>query len=58
MIDSVWSNSAELPAFPQLEGDLDTDMLIIGGGLAGILCAYKLAQEGVRYALIEADRVC
>ena len=32
-------------------------MLIIGGGLAGILCAYRLAQTGIDYILIEADTV-
>ena len=33
-------------------------MLIIGGGLAGLLCAYRLKQAGVNYALVEADTIC
>ena len=33
-------------------------MLIIGGGLAGILCAWHLAQAGVDVALAEADTIC
>jgi len=53
---SIWQSGA-LPAFPQLEGDLDTDVLIIGGGLCGLLCAYMLSKAGVRCALIEADRI-
>lgn len=48
----------EMPKFPRLERDIRTDVLIIGGGLAGILCAYKLAQDHVDYTLIEADRIC
>lgn len=56
MNNSIWA-SAELPEFPALEQDLQTDVLIIGGGLAGVLCAYKLAQEGIDYALIEGDRI-
>ena len=56
MKNSIWAR-VELPEFPALEGDLHTDVLIIGGGLAGVLCAYELAQEGVDYALIEADRI-
>ena len=37
---------------------MKTDVLIIGGGLAGLLCAQKLAQDGADYVLIEADSIC
>jgi glycine/D-amino acid oxidase-like deaminating enzyme len=33
--------------------DIDTDVLIVGGGLAGCATAYYLAREGVQVALIE-----
>lgn len=46
-----------MPEFPRLEHDLKTDVLIIGGGLAGILCAYRLAQDGVDYALVDSGRI-
>lgn len=58
MQNSVWADHSALPTFPHLEHNLKTDVLIIGGGLAGVLCAYQLAQEGADYALIEADRIC
>ena len=51
-------NQMKLPTFEPLRQDLKTDVLIIGGGLAGVLCAWQLARDGVNYALIEADRVC
>ena len=57
-MDSVWTETAQLPAFDPLEGDLKTDVLIIGGGFPGILTAYRLAQAGVDYALVEADAIC
>lgn len=57
-MDSVWLQTANLPAFDPLQSDLKTDVLIIGGGMAGLLCAYRLAEAGVDYALAEADRVC
>ena len=57
-MDSIWTKTAQLPQFEPLRSDLNTDVLIIGGGLAGVLCAYKLAQAGVDYALVEADRIC
>ena len=46
-----------MPSFPQLEGDLCTDVLIIGGGLAGLLCACRLHRAGVDCALIEQGRI-
>lgn len=56
MINSVWGDTA-LPTFPRLEGDISTDVLIIGGGMAGILCADRLHQAGIDYVLIEGDRI-
>ncbi len=55
MQKSVWDMS--LPAFNRLEGDIKTDVLIIGGGLCGLLCAYYLQQAGVSYILVEGDKI-
>ena len=55
---STWSDSTNLPTFDSLTQDIQTDVLIIGGGIAGILCAYMLEQENVNYALVEANRIC
>ena len=56
-MDSIWIQTARLPEFNPLRSDLKTDVLIIGGGMAGLLCAYRLAQAGVDYALVEANRI-
>lgn len=56
-MESIWKEDL-LPAFGTLEGDLNVDVLVIGGGMAGVLCAHFLRQAGVDYALIESDRVC
>ena len=41
-----------------MEKNISTDVLIIGGGIAGILCAYMLRQAGVDYVLVEANSIC
>ncbi len=57
MNESVWQNSAALPEFPELKGDKKTDVLIIGGGLAGTLTAYFLAERGIDYILVESKKI-
>ncbi len=52
---SIWEHNIE---FKTLNGDKNTDVLIVGGGIAGILTAYKLKKSGVDCMLIEADRIC
>src|SRR5436309_5086642 len=41
-------------SFPTLEGELDADMLVVGGGMTGICLAYTLAEHGAAVALLEA----
>ncbi len=55
---SLWLNENRLPSFPSLHGEHKTDVLIIGGGLCGILCAYEMKKLGVDYTLLEAERIC
>lgn len=57
-MDSIWTRTASLPRFAPLKTNLKTDVLIIGGGMAGLLCAHRLSRAGVDYALVEADRIC
>lgn len=57
-MDSIWTKTARLPRFDPLRTDLKTDVLIIGGGIAGLLCAHRLFRAGVDCVLVEADRLC
>lgn len=57
-MESIWQKEAELPKFSTLKEDIKTDVLIIGGGLAGILTAYKLKEKGVNCIVVEKDRIC
>ena len=57
MMESIWESYEKTPHFPQLERDLRTDVLVIGGGLAGLLCAGELNRAGVDCVLIEENRL-
>lgn len=47
------------PIFEGMKDSFHTDALIVGGGLCGLLCAYKLLEKGVpKIAILEADRIC
>ena len=55
MKKSVWTDMVQLPRFKSLKGDKRCDVLVIGGGLCGILCAYYLKNKGVDCILVEAE---
>lgn len=57
-MDSLWRKTFQMPEFEALTSDIRTDVLIIGGGIAGLLCARQLADAHVDCALVEADRIC
>ncbi len=48
---------ARRPAHPRLRGALDTDVIVVGGGLTGCACAASFAAAGIKVVVLEADRV-
>ena len=56
-MNTLWSTDIKMPEFPALEGDTSTDVLIIGGGMAGILCARALKERGIDSLLVEGKRI-
>lgn len=57
-MESIWEKDCPQVRFDALKGNISTDVLIIGGGIAGILCAYKLKNAGVDCLLVEATEIC
>ncbi len=55
----VWRDHPAPPkrSFPPQRGDLNTDVVIVGGGITGAICAYLFAAAGVRVALLEARKI-
>ncbi len=54
---SYWMASVQFPEYEQLNGDLDVDVAIVGGGIVGITSAYMLKQNGLKVAVLEATRI-
>jgi len=54
---SVWQATSQPLQFPALTKNIKTDVLIIGGGMAGILCGYFLKEAGIDYVLVEGGRI-
>lgn len=57
MIKSIWSENCVLPQFEKLKGEHKTEVLIIGGGMCGLLCAYYLRKANIDHILVEGDTI-
>ncbi len=57
MSSSYWVDSTKKTVFPEVSENLDTDVLIIGGGITGIATAYMLSDSGLSVCLVDADKM-
>jgi len=57
-IDSYYAASANAaPLAAPLSGDIQADVCVVGGGIAGLSTALHLAERGYRVALLEGHRI-
>lgn len=54
---SIWNEMSKSESFPTLGSDRETDIAIIGGGMAGILIAYFLQSAGKKVMVLEREKV-
>ncbi len=52
---TIWQE-IQLPKYPSLDRDITTDVLVVGGGICGVLCAYRLAKK-YKVVLVEANQI-
>lgn len=57
-MNSIWSESVNLKSHDRLTNDLNTDTVIIGGGLAGLLTALSIKEKGIECVVLEASKIC
>lgn len=55
---SIWDKNSIKISRQIQKSSIKTDVLIIGGGITGILCAYELKTRGVDCLIVERDTVC
>ena len=54
--DSYWRATAPLPRLARLEEDISGDVIVVGGGIAGLTAAFLLKQLGNSVILLERRR--
>jgi glycine/D-amino acid oxidase-like deaminating enzyme/nitrite reductase/ring-hydroxylating ferredoxin subunit len=54
---SLWLDTAPEIKFKPLNGNKDVDVLVIGGGIAGLTTAYCLLKEGKKVVLVEDGNI-
>ncbi len=54
---SLWECTADIPPQQELKEDITTDVVVIGGGMAGVLIAYLLQESGMDAVVLEAENV-
>lgn len=54
---SLWLATAQPAAYPALQADVEVDVAVIGGGIAGISTALALKRDGARVAVLERGMV-
>ncbi|MGI8722735.1 MAG: FAD-dependent oxidoreductase [Geodermatophilaceae bacterium] len=55
--ESYWIDSTPATDYSPLTADLAVDVVVVGGGIAGLCTAWELVQAGRRVAVLEADRI-
>src|SRR5881227_1654959 len=54
---SYWIESSTATAYPPLSEDVEVDVAVVGGGIAGICTAWELIRAGRSVRIFEADRI-
>lgn len=57
MLKSMWHDTINKKNYPELKENIKTDVLIIGGGITGISCAYELKDHFDNITLVTMNEL-
>lgn len=55
--NSPWERNVDAPSFPMLSKNIQTDVVVIGAGITGVLTAYMLAKHGKKVVVLEKNKI-
>lgn len=56
-MQSIWMKDYKFNNFPIVDKNLNTQVLIIGGGIAGLMCAYNLMKNNIDFILVDRQNL-
>ena len=54
---SLWNDTVRKKKYFKISHDIDTDVLIIGGGITGVSALYHLKDSSLKVVLVEQNRI-
>lgn len=56
-MESIWLKDYVEWNLPQINKDIKTPVLIIGGGIAGLMCAYECMKNNIKFILVDSKKL-
>jgi glycine/D-amino acid oxidase-like deaminating enzyme/nitrite reductase/ring-hydroxylating ferredoxin subunit len=57
VVESYWLAEPRESFYAPLTGEVETDVAVVGGGIAGLCTAWELTKQGHRVMVLEAGRI-
>ena len=56
-MNSIWMRDYVDKGLPSIDKNIDTPVLIIGGGIAGLMCAYNFMKNNIKFVLVDGKKL-
>ena len=56
-MESIWMKDYINKDLPSISKDTNTPVLIIGGGIAGLMCAYNFMKDNIKFILVDSKKL-